>query len=97
MQTEIDGLELPRGVSILGVNGIGLEAGNDAMCQGRQLPWLQDAAGTDVWSAWSVTYRDVVILDEMNHVLGAYNLTTHNLGDPSAYEELKQILLQAAQ
>jgi len=97
MQAEIDTLALDTSVSILGVNGVGQEAGNDAVCQGRQLPWLQDVAETDVWNAWGVTYRDVVILDRDNHFLRAYNLTTHNLGDPAAYADLKQILVEAAQ
>jgi hypothetical protein len=97
MQAEIDALDPATGVAILGVNGPGLEAGNEAMCQGRQLPWLQDTAESDVWNAWGIAYRDVLILDGENRVLQAYNLTTHDLGNPAAYEELKSILLGAAQ
>ena len=97
MQAEIDALGLDTGVAILGVNAVGAEGGNEAMCLGRQLPWLQDVAETDVWIAWGVTYRDVVILDRDNHFLRAYNLTTHNLGDPAAYADLKQILVETAQ
>ena len=96
MQAEIDALGLDTGVAILGVNAVGAEGGNEAMCLGRQLPWLQDTSEYDVWGTWDVTYRDVVILDRGNHTIRAYNLTAHDLGNPASYEELKTMLLQAA-
>lgn len=96
MQAEIDALGLDTPVSILGVNAVGAESSNDAMCQGRRIPWLQDTVESDVWGSWNVTYRDVVVLDRHNGFVTAYNLTIHDLGNPDYYAELKKILLQAA-
>jgi len=80
-------------VRILGVNGIGLESGNTLVCEGRDLPWLQDTVDEHVWSQWQVTYRDVVILDGANVPVGVYNLTDHDLADPANYAELRALLL----
>jgi len=62
MQAEIAGTT-PVDVHILGVNETGAESGNSTIVQGREIPWLQETSDQDVWSAWKVTYRDVVILD----------------------------------
>jgi hypothetical protein len=96
MQQEIDAANPTTPIRILGVNAAGYEIGNDSICFGRFLPWLQDTAAQDVWGRWSVTWRDVVILDQDNQVLRAYNLTAHDLGNPSNYAELKSMLLNAA-
>jgi len=82
-------------VRILGVNGIESESGNTLMCDGRDLPWLQDTPDEHVWSQWQVTYRDVVILDGDNVPVGVYNLTEHDLNDPANYAELRALLLAA--
>jgi hypothetical protein len=97
MQAEIESMGTPRPVRILGVNAAGQESDNALICEGRSIPWLQDTAEQSVWSSWQVTYRDVVILDAENRVLQAYNLTSHNLGVPANYTELKNKLLAAAQ
>ena len=75
------------------------------------LPLLQDTEEQDVWvTGWAVTYRDVVILDSNNVLVGVFNLTTNNLGssdltqdfdgdgtlDSTNYEYLKSLLLSAA-
>jgi len=96
MQREIEALNTARPIQILGVNGIGLESDNKVMTAGRVLPWLQPAAGEDVWTLWQVEYRDVVILGPANQPLGSYNLTEHDLGDPANYAALKSQLLDAA-
>jgi hypothetical protein len=80
---------------ILGVNAVGSEAGNDAICTGRDLPWLQDTADQHVWSQWQVTYRDVIVLDEDNGRIEVYNLTDHDLSDPANYAALLALLLAA--
>lgn len=59
------------------------------------LPWLQDAAGQDVWALWAVTYRDCVILDAQNRVYAVYNLTSHDLALPANAAELKALLVAA--
>jgi hypothetical protein len=83
-------------VRILGVNGIGHESGNAQNCAGRTIPWLQDVTTSDVWTSWSVTYRDVVILDPDNVPFAVYNLTTRDLGVPANRDELRNLLTQAA-
>jgi len=88
--------ELPVDIEILGVNQIGHEAGNPGMCDGRDLPWLQDTPEQHVWSQWRVTYRDVVILDRDNAVAAVFNLTEHDLADPAEYAALRDLLLQLA-
>ena len=96
MQTEIDSQESSRLIRILGVNDAGLESGNDSMTAGRALPWLQPAAGQDVWTLWQVEYRDVVILGPSNEHLGTFNLMFNDLSDPANYVALLSQLLEAA-
>ena len=50
------------------MNQTGLQSGNASITAGRDLPWLQDTASANVWGAWNVTYRDVVVLDADNVV-----------------------------
>ena len=97
MQGEIDAANPSTPVRIFGVNEAGEESGNAGMCEGRVLPWLQDTRQKNVWGAWRVTFRDVIILDTANNVLHIYNLTAHDLGHPSNYATLKTMLLAAAQ
>ena len=87
---------LAMDIRILGVNGIGHESGNAVNCDGKTLPWLQDFPAVDVWTAWAVTYRDVIILDEDNVVVGVYNLTTNDLGVPANYDVLRSMMISAA-
>ena len=83
-------------IQILGVNGIGLEGANAQTCAGRTIPWLQDVAAEDVWTAWQVNYRDVVIVDEENRVVDVFNLTASDLGVQANYDALRDLLIQAA-
>jgi hypothetical protein len=97
MQAEIDAQrqesDLP--IAILGINEAGQEGGNDGMCQGRVLPWLQDTREVDVWRRrWNPIYRDVVMLDEENRFAGSFNLTEHNLADSTNYARLKAKLVE---
>lgn len=96
MQQDLDLMALPLAVNILGVNGMGLESGNPEACNGKDIPWLQETAGEPVWTTWGVTYRDVIILDGDNVVLGVYNLSTHDLNEQAYYDELKAMLVAAA-
>jgi hypothetical protein len=82
-------------VRIVGVNRDGSQSGNATMTSGRTLPWLQVPDGR-VWSEWGVTYRDVMILDAQNRVVGVYNLTSNDLQNQANYDTLKAMLLQAA-
>ncbi len=96
MQQELEAAATPLQVQILGVNSAGNASGNDAITDGRDLPWLQDTPEVDAWGLWGVTYRDVVVLGPDNTVHAVYNLTEHDLSDPGNYETLKQIFLDAA-
>ena len=66
------------------------------MTAGRDLPLTQDTVAENVWVEWAVDYRDVVVLDVDNIPVAVYNLTTHDLANPTYYAELKQILKDAA-
>ncbi len=79
-----------------GVNAVGHESGNAAICAGRTLAWLQDQPAADVWGDWAVTQRDCVILDPFGRVFAIYNLTIHSLSVPANYAELKALFLAAA-
>ena len=97
VQRELDAMDLDVPVQILGVNDIGFESANDQMTDGRDLPWLQATVDQDVWELWGVTYRDVWVLDAENVPVGVFNVTSNSLGDPTNYETLKQMFLDAAE
>lgn len=96
MQAQLDSISSSKQIRILGLNAVGAESGNEAMCQGRVIPWLQDSTDTNVWGAWNVTYRDVVVLSPENVRVAVFNLTTYDLADSANYAALKRILLDAA-
>jgi hypothetical protein len=96
MQAELDQEGYAGQIEILGLNGIGLESGNAAICSGRTLPWLQDTADANVWASWGVVWRDVWLLDGENKPITVYNLTQNNLAEPIKYAELKALLIGAA-
>jgi hypothetical protein len=96
LQTDLDGESLPVRVQILGVNAVGSESENSLMYEGRSLPWLQDTAQADVWGRWSVTLRDVVILDRHNVVFTVFNAGNLDLSRQVNYDNLKSLLHQAA-
>jgi hypothetical protein len=83
-------------IHLLGVNAAGEESGDSLAVQGRTLPWLQDTPAADVWKAWAVGWRDVVILDQGNRRIAVYNLTAHDLSVAANYDSLKTLLVNAA-
>ena len=96
MQDELDAEDLALEVRNLMVNQQGAEAGIPSACMGRDLALLQDTESAQAYESWYVTYRDVVILDAQDRVVGIYNLTENNLADSGNYEVLKSFLRQAA-
>jgi hypothetical protein len=84
-------------VTIFGINGVGLEAGNPSMCAGRDIGWLQETTAEPVWSDWGITYRDVVVLDGDNRVVAIYNVTQNNLQTQANYDALRGLFETAAQ
>jgi hypothetical protein len=75
---------------------VGYESGNTLMCDGKDLPWLQEVPNQSVWTDWGVTFRDVVILNVDNEWVTAYNVTDHDLSVPQNYEALKALLRDLA-
>jgi hypothetical protein len=86
MQSELEG------VVIVGVNQFNYASGNDSFTHGRDLPWLQEEEGDNVWETWMVTYRDVIIVDSDGYPVDVYNLTEHDLSESATYNELRDLL-----
>jgi hypothetical protein len=80
---------------IVGINEAGKESGNEGFTEGRDLPWLQDSIGTDVWGLWEVDYRDVIILDSDNQFYAVYNLSRNDLNVEANYQTLMALILEA--
>jgi hypothetical protein len=103
LQQELSQTRPDLQIQILGMNEIRHEIGNPAVTADRTLPWLQDVdansdGASDNWlTAWPFAYRDVVILDENNVVIEAYNVTSHNLENEANFNELKSKLIAAAE
>jgi hypothetical protein len=51
---------------------------------------------SDVWDAWDVTWRDVIIVDGQNETVNVVNLTSNDLGVDANYATLRDKLLDAA-
>lgn len=96
MQGELDAAQPDPPIQILGINNSGASSGAAQMCDGRDLPLLQDTAADNVWGSWGATWRDVVILNGCNEVVSVYNLTDHNLSNSANYDALKNLLLAAS-
>ncbi|MCA9757297.1 MAG: hypothetical protein KDA27_15945 [Candidatus Eisenbacteria bacterium] len=96
MQTDIDSAYPDAEIYLLGVNERGQDGANEAATDGRDIPWLQEEAESLIWSPWNVVYRDVIILDGNNEIVGVYNLTNNNLGVQENYDTLKSMILEAA-
>lgn len=96
MQNELNALDLPVDVQIIGVNEAGYESGNDTMTDGRDLPWLQDTDDAMVWDTWDVAFRDVIIVDERNVEIARFNVTSNSLSSDANYEALRDLFVDAA-
>jgi hypothetical protein len=97
MQDELDAEGLAVPVRILGVNQIGHEEGDAEMCEGRDLPWLDETESFDAWWAWNAVYMDVILLNEDNSKLGVFNTAPLDLEEPANYQLLHDWLVAAAQ
>ena len=80
-------------INILGVNEIGY---GNSLNSSHSLPMLQDISEYNVYNSWSVTYRDVWILNEVQEPYAVVNLSTYNLSDPVNYNGLKNLFIGAA-
>jgi hypothetical protein len=97
MLAEIRASKPDLNVEILGINHMSDSAFNNLVVPYRVLPWLQDTSEQNVWSTWDVEWRDVWIVDSHGRPFAVYNLSSHDLGEPSNREALKQLFLSAAQ
>ena len=96
MQEELSGITTDLNLTILGINEIGFDSGNPLISSAGDLPMLQDVEDVNIWEAWDVTYRDVVIVGPDGKKVGVFNLTENNLNDESVFAELRDMLLEAA-
>jgi len=94
MQAELDAAGLP--VTLVGVNMIGSEPGVSGMAAGNSIALLQDTTAVDAEAAWSVTWRDLFILDEDNELVDVINLSSFNLDNQANYDVIHDLLVQTA-
>ena len=99
LQDELRTLHPELNIEIFGINHFDANSdlSNTQTTVGRELPWLQDTTDDRVWDFWGATWRDVRILDPQNRLYAVVNLTTSDLGIPTNREQLKNLLLEAAQ
>ncbi len=97
MQNELKSEYPALPITLLAVNEVGRESGNDSIVAVGDLPVMQDNATTNVWSAWGAAWRDVVVLDGDNAEAYRFNLQTYDLGNPDHYAHLKAVFVAVAQ
>ena len=95
MQQELLDLEPSVPVSVIGINAHD-KTTTESFVAERTLPWLQDTEEADVWDAWGIKYRDILIVDEQNFPIQAFNLTEYNLTEEQHYQHVLQELLDEA-
>jgi hypothetical protein len=87
-------------IQLLGVNSRAAAFASQNMAAAADLPLLQDAdinGMGDVWhDLWDVNDRDVIILDRDNSVADVYSLQIQDLGNPTNYQTLRQMFIDAA-
>ncbi len=96
MQKELEQERSEHPIQILGVNQVGHEGGNPSITTDWDLPWLQETGEADVWGAWHIAYRDVVVVGPDNHIVEVFNLTKNDLGVAENYSALKDLLLSVS-
>ena len=77
-------------VAIIGINTSGATG---AISNNATLPWLNDPG--NVQAEWGAGYRDVVILDEHNEFVAAFNCTTYDLNTTANYDTLRSMIVDA--
>ncbi|MHC4224458.1 MAG: hypothetical protein ACYSX0_12930 [Planctomycetota bacterium] len=96
MQKELENENPNTKIRLMSCNAWGTETGLVDLCDGGDLPVVQDTVAAHVWDDWQVQWRDVAILDEDNIWVATYNLTTYDLKTPANYQTLKDMLKTAA-
>jgi hypothetical protein len=80
----------------LALAALAIPACVSGMVEHRTLPLLQDTSQENVWGRWTATWRDLMILNPDNIHVDTYNLTSHDLANPTFYADLKARLKAAA-
>ena len=97
---ELNGPAGSTGTTILPADIIGLNlatAGQSSlMYAGKPLSWVRDTAAAGVQTAWAAAYRDVIVIDPLNHRVGTYNLTTYSLAVAENKAQMKSMIAAAA-
>ncbi len=96
MQDELAADHPEYTISLLTVNEEGYDAGLPDLEAVTDLPMLQDDSTQQVWTNWSATWRDVIIVGNDGAVYEVYNLTSNDLSDSANYSALYDLLLGAA-
>ena len=96
MQKELLSQNKRTKIRLIGINAAGYEGGISGMVEHRTLPLLQDTTRENVWGDWTATWRDLMILNPDNVHVDTYNLTSHDLANPTFYAELKARLKAVA-
>lgn len=55
---------------------------------------MQDNGSDLIWETWDGEWRDVMILNKDNQIVGQFNLTENDLSEQDNYDELKALLLE---
>ena len=96
MQMSFDETDaLQTDIQIIGINEINFST-SESFVADRPVPWLQDESDVDVWSSWSVRFRDLVLLDEQNHPVEVFNLTDVDLSNADNYGEVEAAFIRLA-
>lgn len=62
---------------------------------GHTIALLQDDEEQDVWGSWEVEWRDLVVLDAENRVVGVMNLTEYDLGEEENVQLVRELVAEA--
>ena len=80
---------------LLAINERGHSSDIPIAVEGRELPLLQDDNRSLAWDNWGATWRDVMVLDAENEIIGIINLTDKSLGETENRTALETLLLEA--
>ena len=96
MQDELNNEYPNLNITLIGVNEDGFNSGNSSVSSVSSLPLINDNSTDQIWNTWGVTFRDVVILNEDNQIVGSFNLTSNSLSNSANYDSLKNMLVTEA-
>ena len=82
-------------IQILSINLLNA-GGAQSLSSSQDLPMVSDNSTDLIWSNWGGAWRDVIILDGNNEVYTTFNLTTYSISNPTNYDTLKQLFVDAA-